>query len=168
MQIDPNGVILSANSTACRLFGYENDELNGRQAQVILPDCDHRKAAFGALEVLRSDPDLSNTTEAVGLKKNDTEFPVEVVMMPCDQGYICQLRDISRRQMSESMDAILHATLRRVLRGQTYEQFCSFLCEKIVELLGSGKKKRTDPSVSAPLPESCPRDFPQSRSVGTT
>ena len=114
---------------------------------MILPDCDHRKAAFGALEVLRSDPDLSNTTEAVGLKKNDTEFPVEVVMMPCDQGYICQLRDISRRQMSESMDAILHATLRRVLRGQTYEQFCSFLCEKIVELLGCplawiGKKEK--------------------------
>ena len=147
MQIDLNGVILSANSTACRLFGYENDELNGRQVQVILPDCDHRKAAFGALEALRSDPDLSNTTEAVGLKKNDTEFPVEVVMMPCDQGYICQLRDISRRQMSESMDTILHATLRRVLRGQTCEQFCSFLCEKIVELLGCplawiGKKEK--------------------------
>ena len=78
LQIDPNGVILSANSTACRLFGYENDELNGRQAQVILPDCDHRKAAFGALEALRSDPDLSNTTEAVNTYFNHNKVLLSI------------------------------------------------------------------------------------------
>ncbi len=115
--------------------------------QVILPDRDHQDMAFGALDKLRDDPDVSNTVETVGLKKNDTEFPVEVVLIPNEKGYLCQLRDISRRQMSESMDAILHATLRRVLRGQTYEQFCTFLCEKIVDLLGCplawiGKKEK--------------------------
>ena len=136
MKVDAKGVITAANLTAHRLFGYENDELHGKPIQVVLPDCDHQKTTFGALQSLLDNPDLSNTTEAVGLRKNDTEFPVEVVLTPCDQGYICQLRDISRRQMSESMDSILHATLRRVLRGQTYEQFCTFLCEKIVELLG--------------------------------
>lgn len=85
---------------------------------------------------MRADLDNSNTEEAVGLRRDDTEFPVEIVVTPCGNDYICSLRDIARRQMSESMDAILHATLRRVLRGQTYEQFCTFICEKIVDLLG--------------------------------
>ena len=123
--------------TAHRLFGYESDELNGKQVQVILPKRGHEREAFGMLEGLRlTAADQSNTVEAVGLKKDDTEFPVEIVLTPCDQDFVCQVRDISRRQMSESMDNILHATLRRVLRGQSYEEFCSFLCEKIVDLLG--------------------------------
>lgn len=135
-KIDPKGTIFAANTAAHRLFGYEDNELNGRQVQVILPKSDHQQAAFGVLEEVRSVTDQSNTIEAVGLKKDDTEFPVEIVLTSCGTDYVCQLRDIARRQMSESMDNILHVTLRRVLRGQTYERFCSFLCEKIVELLG--------------------------------
>ena len=135
-KINSDGLIYEANLTAHRLFGYEGEELNGKQVQVILPQSNHQQLAFGALNEFRHTTDQSNTIEAVGLKKDDTEFPVEIVLTPYGQDYICQLRDISRRQMSESMDNILHAMLRRVLRGQTYEEFCSFLCEKIVELLG--------------------------------
>lgn len=136
LKITPDGRIFSANATAHRMFGYDNDELNGMRVAAVLPDANHVGAVFGALGEVCGENVPANTTEVVGLRKNDTEFPVEAVVTPFDGGYICQLRDISRRQMSESMDAILHATLRRVLRGQTYEQFCSFLCEKIVELLG--------------------------------
>ena len=118
------------------MFGYENGELNGKPVQVVLPQSDHGQNPFGILDVIRDQTDISNTIEAVGLTKDDTEFPVEIVLSVCNDEYICQLRDISRRQLSESMDGVLHTTLRRVLRGQTYGQLCSFLCEKIVELLG--------------------------------
>lgn len=122
-----------------RLFGYENDALIGRQVRVILPDCDIPESSCGILRKLMT-AENANTAESVGLRKDDTEFPVEVVMSKASSSegtvYICHLRDISRRQLSESMDSILHTTLRRVLRGQTYEQFCSFICEKIVDLLG--------------------------------
>ncbi len=147
LKIDQNGIISSANLAAHSLFGYSNNELNGKRVEVVLPDHDHPSNAFGILETFRHTTDLSNTSEAVGLRKDDTEFPVEIVLTPSCQEYVCQLRDISRRQMSESMDAIMHATLRRVLRGQTYEQFSAFLCEKIVGLLGCplawiGKKEK--------------------------
>lgn len=101
-----------------------------------MPQGSYEQGSFGALENLCRNSEQFNMTETVGLKKDDTEFPVEVVLTLSGSDYICQIRDISRRQMSESMDSILHATLRRVMRGQPYEEFCSFLCKKIVDLLG--------------------------------
>lgn len=139
MEINGEGVIVSANTAAHRLFGYDNGELLSRQARVVLPDPNAPDAPFGLLAKLAEAPN-DNTAEAVGLRKNDTEFPVEIVMTKVAAGgtdiFVCQMRDISRRQLSESMDAVLHTTLRRVLRGQTHEQFCSYICDKIVDLLG--------------------------------
>lgn len=148
LKIDPDGKIVAANSSVHRLFGYGNDELIGKRVQTVLPDGEHSAAAFGALAALRGEDAANNTAEVIGLRKDDTEFPVEVVATRCaGGGCVCLLRDISKRQMSESMDSVLHATLRRVLRGQTPEQFCAFLCEKIVEMLGCplvwiGKKEK--------------------------
>ena len=121
---------------AHRLFGYEDGELNGKRVRVVLPQSDRGRSPFGALDVLRDRTDQSNTLEAVGMTKDGTEFPVEIVLTACGGEYVCQLRDIARRQLSESLDGALHTTLRRVLRGQRYEELCAFLCEKLVELLG--------------------------------
>lgn len=112
-----------------------------------MPQTKNKNAPFGALSEVINDLERTNTVEAVGLKKDDTEFPVELVLAACGKDYVCCLRDLSRRQMSENMDSILHAMLRRVIRGQSYEEFCSFLCEKIVDLLGCplvwiGKKEK--------------------------
>ena len=134
--MDVAGTIFAANSVSCHLFGYDAGELDGKQVRVILPQANQKTDAFGVLSGLRDNPDGMNTIEAVGLKKDDTEFPVELVLTACGTEYVCQLRDLSRRQMSENMDGILHNVLRRVIRGQSYEEFCLFLCEKIVELLG--------------------------------
>lgn len=147
MKINPDGSISSANSAANRLFGYENGELVGRRVRGVLPDENQNGNPFGALKKICDSNDDSNTSETIGLRKDDTEFPVEAVVTPVDGGFVCQLRDISRSRLSTAMDAVLHATLRRVMRGQTYEQFCPYICEKIVDLLGCplawiGKKEK--------------------------
>lgn len=147
MKINPDGSISSANSAANRLFGYENGELVGRRVRGVLPDENQNGNPFGALKKICDSNDNSNTSETIGLRKDDTEFPVEAVVTPVDGGFVCQLRDISRSRLSTAMDAVLHATLRRVMRGQTYEQFCPYICEKIVDLLGCplawiGKKEK--------------------------
>ena len=120
MEIAGDGVIVSANTAAHRLFGYDNGELLSRQVRVVLPDTGAPDTPLGVLAKLIAAPN-DNTAEAVGLRKNDTEFPVEIVMtkVAAKDGdvFVCQMRDISRRQLSESMDAVLHTTLRRVLRG---------------------------------------------------
>ena len=135
-EIDPKGAILSANSAVLRLFGYEEGELDGKQVQVILPYSNHESRAFGSLEMIYADLEHHNTLETVGLRKDDTEFPVEVILTRHGKNYVCHLRDISRRRLSESMDVILHETLKRVIQGQSHKEFCSYLCTKIVELLG--------------------------------
>lgn len=139
MEVDGRGVIVSANTAVHRLFGYDNGKLISRQARMILPDTADPSVPAGVLAKLMAAVN-DNTAETVGLRKDDTEFSVEIVMTKASCAdkdlYVCQMRDISRRQLSESMDSVLHTTLRRVLRGQTYEQFCSFICDKIAAMLG--------------------------------
>lgn len=147
LKIAADGTVVSANGAALRLFGYGQDAVVGRPARVLFSDSDNPDEAFGSLSRLLGRIALANTAETVALRGDDTEIPVEVVLIPTDDGFVCQVRDISRNRLSSAMDAILHATLRRVMRGQTYEQFCPYICEKIVDLLGCplawiGKKER--------------------------
>lgn len=118
------------------MFGYAGGELHGKQLRVVLPAVDNALSPLGALTGIKDILPEANTKETNGLRKDDTEFPVEVVVALCENGYMCSLRDLSRRQLSTSMDAVLHATLRRVMRGQTADQFCPYICEKLVDLLG--------------------------------
>lgn len=129
------------------MFGYGQDGVVGKPARILFSDSDNPNEPFGSLRRLLGQIALANTAETVGLRGDDTEIPVEVVLIPSDDGFVCQVRDISRNRLSSAMDAVLHATLRRVMRGQTYEQFCPYICEKIVDLLGCplawiGKKEK--------------------------
>lgn len=129
------------------MFGYGQDGVVGKPARILFSDSDNPNEPFGSLRRLLGKIALANTAETVGLRGDDTEIPVEVVLIPSDDGFVCQVRDISRNRLSSAMDAVLHATLRRVMRGQTYEQFCPYICEKIVDLLGCplawiGKKEK--------------------------
>lgn len=147
LKIAANGTIVSANGAALRLFGYGQDGVVGKPARILFSDSDNPNEPFGSLRRLLGKIALANTAETVGLRGDDTEIPVEVVLIPSDDGFVCQVRDISRNRLSSAMDAVLHATLRRVMRGQTYEQFCPYICEKIVDLLGCplawiGKKEK--------------------------
>lgn len=139
MKIAPTGVILSANAVAHKIFGYPDGSLVNCEIKKILPAaaaCDG--AVLGQLTPLTVS-DRINTLETVALRKDDTEFSVELVLSAADTRdgtqYICQVRDVSGRQFTDSMDAILHTALRRVLRGQAPERFCGPVCEKLVDLL---------------------------------
>lgn len=139
LKVDASGVILSANATAYKIFGYPEDFLTGCEVKKLFPASAREET--GGLGVLSSltQSDRVNTLETVALRGDDTEFSVEVVLSAVNTNngkvYVCQVRDISGRQFTDSTDSILHTTLRRVLRGQTPEQFCPSVCEKLVDLL---------------------------------
>ncbi|MCQ2914956.1 MAG: EAL domain-containing protein [Alphaproteobacteria bacterium] len=133
--LDLSGKILSANAAALRLFGYEED-ITGRPIRMLLPDYTGNNSEFGSLTILMNQIDISNTIEITAIRKDDTELPVEVILSKSDDKYLCQIRDISRKQMTENLDAILHATLRKVMRGQSAEEFSKYICDKLVDLFG--------------------------------
>ncbi len=107
LMVNPAGRIVLANSQAERLFGYSPGELRGQSVDALLP------ARFGRAHVgHRADYFAHPRTrtmgaglELYGLRKDGSEFPVEISLSPLatDEGTVVMsaVRDISERKKAE-------------------------------------------------------------------
>ncbi|HEY8261722.1 MAG TPA: PAS domain S-box protein [Methylosinus sp.] len=99
---DGTGVMLSVNSAASGLFGYEARELIGRRIDMILPD------PFGGdeNELLSDLGSIAASRELIGRREDGATFPVELTISeaPVDGGhlFIGFLRDLSERRRAET------------------------------------------------------------------
>jgi protein-histidine pros-kinase len=101
------GRIVLANSQAETLFGYDRGELLGQLVELLLPSrfrgghVAHRSAYF-AQPRTRS---MGAGLELYGLRKNGTEFPVQISLSPLrtDEGTLVMsaIRDISEQKRAE-------------------------------------------------------------------
>jgi len=86
--VNPTGHILIANRQAERLFGYDPDELRARPIEDLLPQRfrnahkGHRSHYFSAPRTRAMGAGL----ELYGLRKDGTEFPVEISLSPLKTG----------------------------------------------------------------------------------
>ena len=98
--IHEEGVILKANDQYFEIFGYEPQELLGKQAIPIT-------IAPESIEFTKKQISSGATTpyEVMGLKKDGTKFPIEIYAKPFEyQGRMVRviaLRDISERKQAE-------------------------------------------------------------------
>lgn len=115
IQAAPDGIVIMdadqrialVNDQAERLFGYPADELLGQPHRWLLPERflqrhDQHQADFLAAPSTRP---MGSGLELYGLRKDGTEFPLEISLspLPTQEGLqvICIVRDITLRRQTE-------------------------------------------------------------------
>jgi PAS domain S-box-containing protein len=111
--VDLQGVIQLVNSQTEKLFGYDHVQLVGQPVEVLVPKrlrkkhARHREGYYGEHPVRPMGMGL----DLYGLRKNGTEFPVEISLSPLEteDGLLVSaaIRDITeRRRMEEDVQKL--------------------------------------------------------------
>lgn len=105
--VDQHGRIVLINSQTEHMFGYSRDELCGQQVETLVPER-FRSRHPGLREGYASEPrvrSMGDGRELFGLRKDRTEFPVEISLSPLTTGseryVISAVRDVTRRKRAE-------------------------------------------------------------------
>ena len=120
--IDENGVIERVNAAVERLLGYAPVELVGEHAGLIVPPR-HRAPLEQYLRHYPDDPAaklIVSNQEAVAVRKNGSEFPVEMSVSEMKIGtrrmYTGIVRDITERKRMEQLKSEFVSTVSHELR----------------------------------------------------
>jgi PAS domain S-box-containing protein len=117
--VDRKGEIVLVNSQTEKLFGYRREELLGEPVDMLVPERHRarhpvRREGFFGCPPARS---MGAGLELHGLRRNGTEFPVEISLSPLEteEGALVMnaIRDITERK---------HAQAERELLGQRLRQ----------------------------------------------
>jgi len=102
-----NGHIVRVNAQVELMFGYTRDELAGKPIETLIPERfrdGHAQHRSNYLTAPRARP-MGAGLELYGLRKDGTEFPVDIMLSPMnsEEGsiVIAVIRDITRRKHAE-------------------------------------------------------------------
>jgi PAS domain S-box-containing protein len=107
LMTDTRGTIIFVNGRAESMFGYRREEILGREVEVLVPQ-KNRGAHIGRRVGYQQEPHarpMGMGLDLHGLKKDGTEFPVEISLSPVESGrerrFIASVRDITERRVAE-------------------------------------------------------------------
>ena len=110
-----DGGIVLVNTQTEKLFGYPMQELVGRKVEVLIPQRVRRRFVKNRQLCLsrRSEQITGASLELYGLRKDGTEFPIDVIFSPVEASgevlVASSIRDITRRKRAEELVSHLAA-----------------------------------------------------------
>ena len=121
--VGADGRIVLVNTQTEKLFGYQRAELLGQPVEVLVPErfwADHRKHRANYMEHTQIRP-MGAGLELFGLRKDGTEFPVEISLSPqqTEGGILVSstIRDITQRKRVENALRQSEAAFRGMIEG---------------------------------------------------
>jgi PAS domain S-box-containing protein len=128
VMMDANGIISYWNPAAVRIFGYNEESALGQPlSDLLIPDQYRESFRAGMAKFLRSGrgPVIGNTIELRSLKKDGTEFPVEVslssVRVKKQWHAVGIIRDITERKRQEEELSRHRNNLEELVEERTAE-----------------------------------------------
>jgi PAS domain S-box-containing protein len=138
--VNHHGEIIRINPSAALLFGYDNNELLGKKIEVLVPKrlaadhTDHR-TKYGQNPHARA---MGAGMELFGLKKDGSEFPVELSLSPYkskgEQFVIAFIIDITVRKQAEGKLKNYSKELEQQVKNRT------LILEEAIDELEKTKK----------------------------
>ena len=139
--IDQQGLIRSFSSAAERLFGFDVDEVEGRNVSMLMPAPDRdAHNSYLARYLTTGEHRLIGTKRIVsGQRKDGTTFPMEIsigeVNMPGMKVFAGFIRDVSERTEQERRVNELQAELVHLSRSVELGQMVAALAHEIADPL---------------------------------
>ncbi len=119
LMTDCEGTIVLVNQLIETLFGYSREELIGQTVEMLIPKHfrQHHKTYRAEFFMQPEARNMRSGASLLGLRKNETEFPIEVGLNPLvtDQGtfVLATIMDISERRKAEEQMALGAKDLER-------------------------------------------------------
>ncbi len=123
LTIDERGIVESMNPAACRIFGYQPEEVIGRNVSMLMPSPDREKHDGYIANYLRTGlaKIIGIGREVVGQRKDGTLFPMDLsigeVRLDNRRLFTGFVRDISeRRELEHAVAAAAEQERARIAR----------------------------------------------------